>query len=143
MISHERILSRPSSISVSRCKTQHTVTTRHDLHFQGCFLEGKPSYVKTLRCLFSFNLCGGASNNCALITVQFINPFLCRQILITRFNLQCFRKVTVGFQAPTLSGPDKNKNKNKNKTQWLESASELYRPSDRHLSTKLGPICCG
>jgi hypothetical protein len=25
---------------------------------------------------------------------------------LTRFNLQCVRKVTVGFQAPTLSGPD-------------------------------------
>jgi CBS-domain-containing membrane protein len=25
------------------------------------------------------------------------------------------------------------------KTQWLESASELYRPSDSHLSAKLVP----
>jgi hypothetical protein len=28
---------------------------------------------------------------------------------------------------------------NKNKTPWPQSASELHRPSDRHLSTKLVP----
>jgi hypothetical protein len=35
------------------------------------------------------------------------------------------------------------KKEEKEKTPWPQSASELYRPSDRRLSAKLVPTFCG
>jgi hypothetical protein len=43
----------------------------------------------------------------------------------------------------TRKGPPVWKKRRRKKTPWPQSASELYRPSDRRLSAKLVPTFCG
>jgi hypothetical protein len=42
-----------------------------------------------------------------------------------------------------VAGLNPDEVKQNKKTLWLQSASELYRPSDRRLSAKLVPTFCG
>jgi hypothetical protein len=55
---------------------------------------------------------------------------------------EAFGRVYRSFTAAVHVHTD-NTITNKKKTPWSESASELYRPSDRRLSTKWLPTFCG
>jgi hypothetical protein len=58
-----------------------------------------------------------------------------------RMTHQCCRKSKGPLLSKFRAIVNKHKKKKKKKTPWSESASELYRPSDRRLSAKLLPTC--
>jgi hypothetical protein len=64
----------------------------------------------------------------------------------TRWSEYIFSSVYLILQAAVSPGVHSVSNRNeylKKKTPWSESASELYRPSDRRLSAKWLPACAG